>query len=40
MNDKELDLIEPFEIDANELETITAGMTVRSGIRAGIQPCI
>jgi len=42
MNDNvnELDVIEPLEIDATELASITAGMMVRSGIRAGLQPCI
>jgi hypothetical protein len=42
MNDKatELDPVEPLAIEATELETITAGMTVRSGIHAGLQPCL
>jgi len=39
MNDKTKEP-DPTEIDDSELENIIAGMPVRSGVRAGIQPCL
>jgi hypothetical protein len=42
MNDKptEFELGEAPAIEATELEAITTGMAVRSGVKAGLQPCI
>ena len=31
---------EPDEISETELETIIAGIDVRSGIKAGLSPCL